>query len=480
MYDIEPLTASHRIGWYMSRLHDWIVAASQGCLNEDGDPFELPHFPLAKLDPQIAFVEDQASFDFWQLDDHPYGIVDFSNLVMNPSVLAVTQFKKRNGQELLGVKYGDAVQSKVALTGLWIRTQEVPHIPPWQAPTTLAELVRALSSVGIDVQQLLRDLAKTIRDGVRHPLLIGFPIPSTIGSPLQRYHWQALLLPVLSNGNAKGFSSSEKGYLLRDGSLVLTSHMKLEWLGSVNWEESELRTRGKLPACITSKKILIIGAGAIGSMIAELLAREGCHDFVIVDNERLQVGNLTRHTLDLHTVGDRKADALALRLVSLNPHAHATAIPKSFPPLGESDRKLVQSCDCVIDCTADDTVLYAMSIFDWKSDKQFLSVSVGLFAKRIFLFSSFGRYFPHSFFIEKTQPWIENETREYSDAELPREGIGCWHPIFPASPDDLWMAVSVAGKRIASIASASNVAPTLEVFEQEFSGGLFQGIKKVA
>ena len=124
IYDVEPYTNSEQLAWHVSRLYDWLIAAKNNRLNENGDPFELPHFPLSAFDTQIAFIEDKDSFDFWQKDDHHYGFVDFSNPAANPNILAATQFNKKAGQLLRKLNYGDTIPSKIVRSGLWIRTKD--------------------------------------------------------------------------------------------------------------------------------------------------------------------------------------------------------------------------------------------------------------------------------------------------------------------------------------------------------------------
>jgi len=478
-YDIEPLTASDRLSWRVSRLWEWLIAAREDRLSQSGDPFELPDFPHGQSNIQIAFIEDQASFNIWQSNNEPCGLVDLANPLVNNSIFAAVRFKKKNGDLLWTVQYGDVVSTKAAIIGLWIRTREVPHVSPWQAPTTFAELVDALSRLGANLQQMLEELGKYMRDGRRHPLLIGFPIPSRIGDPAKRYHWQGLLLPEFSYGDIKGFRATEKAYIARDKSIVFRPNLKLEWLNSENWEPSQIGTRGILGDEIRSKKILIIGAGTLGSMMSEILVREGCRDFVIIDYQMLQIGNLTRHTLGLGAVATRKADALGARLTTLNPHARVSVVPRAFPPRNDEDHATIASCDIIIDCTGDDTVLNSMSNFEWKSEKRFFSISVGLYARRVFLFYAASKTFPHQLFTEKIQPWIEKELVEYRDVELPKGGIGCWHPVFPARADDLWLACSIAGKRIAEVAGSSSLQPSLEVFEQQYREGSIEGVRKV-
>lgn len=480
MYDAEPLTASERLAWRVSRVRDWIAAASQDQLAEPGDPFELPNFPGASASFEIAFCEDATSFAFWEGTSHNTGIVDFAHPANNSAVFAVIAFKDAKGNPIRSTQYGDAVSAKASRTGLWLRVPRVPCISPWQAPATYRELTQVLSALGTDLDHVFSKLAKSIRDGTSHPLLIGFPIPSKVGSPNERYHWQGLLLPVLSHGNPRGFRPIEKDYALLDKDQVLTHATRLRWVASRNWEPCEITARGRLSEVLISKKIVIIGVGAFGSMISELLAREGCRSLVLVDGERLQIGNMSRHTLQLSDVCKKKAWSVASRLRNVNPHVSITAIDSSFPPPDGAHHATITDSDVVVDCTADDTVLHQMSVFDWQTDKQFFSVSVGMHARRLFLFSARGRAFPHSTFIDQMRPLIETEMREYAGTTLPREGIGCWHPVFPARSDDLWAMASVAVKQLEESAFAAAETPVLHVYEQIYDGTRFQGIRRVS
>jgi len=75
--------------------------------------------------------------------------------------------------------------------------------------------------------------------------------------------------------------------------------------------------------------------------------------------------------------------------------------------------------------------------------------------------------------------WLEREREELRHTPLPREGIGCWHPIFPARADDVWLAASLALK---SLEQATGTAPVmrLDVFEREEDQDGFQGVRRVA
>lgn len=479
MYDAEPYSTEDRLSWHMTRARDWLVAASCDKLVDPADPFELPDFPTVP-GMQLAFVEDEISFTEWGNVECLYGIADLSFPARNEKVLVVTEFKDSKGRTLREVHYGDTVPQKASKVGIWVRLSKVPCDAPWQAPATYGELEPHLKEAGFDLDKITGSLARYLRDGKAHPLVLGFPIPSLFGSPNERYHWQGIMLPVLSHGKHAGFRSSEIGNCARDRSYILTDAKRIDWMTSSNYHHDALTVRARLQEEVCSKRVLIIGAGALGSMVSELLVREGCRSLVIVDDERIDIGNLNRHTLTLSEVGTSKASSLAERLRTLNPQVRVRGVDAHFPVVSGEDRELVANCDLILDCTGDDTTLYEMSVFEWKSQKLFFSISVGLYARRLFFFACHGDKFPHSIFSERIKPWIQAEVSENENTVLPREGIGCWHPLFPAPTGLLWIMAGIAVEEIERLSAGSAPEPQLVVFEQVSDDDRFEGLRRVS
>jgi molybdopterin/thiamine biosynthesis adenylyltransferase len=241
----------------------------------------------------------------------------------------------------------------------------------------------------------------------------------------------------------------------------------------------DISTRGRLSESLRSRQLLLLGAGAVGSALAELLVRGGVQRLTIMDDDGLEAGNLARHTLSLDEVKCEKAGALREWLNKLTPFASVRAVHSNFPPSAESDRLLVQECEIVVDCTAVDEVLHHLESFPWEEPKLFFSVSLGREARRLFVFAARGEKFPHSRFNELVGPWLRKEMDEYSGEEWPSEGMGCWHPVFPARVDDVRMLVSVALKQIESAADEPPAEPQLVVFEQQYENDRLTGVRQV-
>jgi hypothetical protein len=173
-----------------------------------------------------------------------------------------------------------------------------------------------------------------------------------------------------------------------------------------------------------------------------------------------------------------KAGAIAERLNLTTPYAFVTSINTFFPPSNETDIKRVNDCKVVIDCTGEDSVLHCLEIYPWNEVKTFFSISIGMYARRLFCFAIRDERFPRTKFMDQIQPWLAYESRENEGAPLPREGIGCWHPVFPARADDLWLLAATAIKYITSTL-ASPIQPELTIFEQYDEGEEFMGLRQV-
>jgi hypothetical protein len=113
---------------------------------------------------------------------------------------------------------------------------------------------------------------------------------------------------------------------------------------------------------LATKAVMVIGCGAIGSVLVEHLARAGVGRFKLVDFDRLEPGNLSRHACGIDMAGADKVIALAKRLWEVNPHAEVIPIPASIgstPREGEQTTETdaiseaMESVDLVIDATAE-------------------------------------------------------------------------------------------------------------------------------
>lgn len=481
-FQSEPYSVDERLLYHVKRAINWLELAAKGQLVADNEPFELPEFTLSNvLEMQFAFSEDIVTFMQWESTDCRYGIAELDVYKSKPFVYYVKQFKSLNGNIEHYTQWGKYLSKtniSPPINAPWILLKQPPVINEWQAPETLGDLIDACNSQHIDVMDVLKNVVSKIRDGKRHLLLLGFPVPKTFGGEPEFVFWKALYLPVVSYGKktAKGFRTNQQGWWLRDKSEVLTRKTKLDWIISENWNQQEISQRGKMNDFLLRKKMLLVGAGCVGASVAEILVRSGIYNLTVVDSDIFEVGNLSRHVLNLGNIGELKELSLCSYLNSLNPHANVEVINDTLTIDEEFKTNIaLDKYDIIIDCTGENSVFDVFEKADFRKSHIIASISVGLGAKHLYMTIMSGTTFYFNSFYKLISPYIQSERDLFDDYNLPRNGIGCWHPTFPARSDDVWLAAATAVKAIENYIITKSEKTLSIVYEQRENDGILEG-----
>ena len=138
---------------------------------------------------------------------------------------------------------------------------------------------------------------------------------------------------MVENGNAKVF--------LQDG----------------GWKEAELmlipsaenmfsRSKGILEVDILrDKRVMIVGLGSFGSQIAIELAKAGVGSFALMDFDRVEIHNLSRHTATVNDLGRLKTNVIREAILGKNPYARVDSfavdinadLPLLYDEVGKAD-----------------------------------------------------------------------------------------------------------------------------------------------
>jgi len=130
-------------------------------------------------------------------------------------------------------------------------------------------------------------------------------------------------------------------------------------------DKEYLIKRGGGSMSLITKKVAIIGAGAIGGIISVELAKAGVASLVLVDQDILEAENVLRHVLGINDgVGKYKVSILKERIENSIPHCKVSAIPKRFEDLGVSDIDFSQ-IDLVINCTGVENIGFIINKKLW-------------------------------------------------------------------------------------------------------------------
>ncbi len=82
---------------------------------------------------------------------------------------------------------------------------------------------------------------------------------------------------------------------------------------------------------LSNSHVLLFGVGGVGSFTAEALVRSGIGEITIVDYDIVDITNINRQLIALHsTIGLKKVDALRDRLLDINPELKIHAIDKKL------------------------------------------------------------------------------------------------------------------------------------------------------
>ncbi|MDD3186914.1 MAG: tRNA threonylcarbamoyladenosine dehydratase [Bacilli bacterium] len=93
------------------------------------------------------------------------------------------------------------------------------------------------------------------------------------------------------------------------------------------WQRLELVIKKENIDKIKNKKILVIGLGGVGSYVVESLVRCGIENITIVDNDIIDITNINRQLLALHsTIKRKKVDVCEERILDINPNCRVTKI----------------------------------------------------------------------------------------------------------------------------------------------------------
>jgi len=120
-----------------------------------------------------------------------------------------------------------------------------------------------------------------------------------------------------------------------------------------------LRNRGVVENSIETKTVALVGLGALGSTVAELLAKAGVGKFRLCDSDRLSTGNVARHIGGISDFGALKAHVVAKRLLEINPYLTFTEEDIFAASVVASlDRliSLMATADLTISTVADESV----------------------------------------------------------------------------------------------------------------------------
>lgn len=121
-------------------------------------------------------------------------------------------------------------------------------------------------------------------------------------------------------------------------------------------------------------KVLVVGAGGLGSAVIQYLAAAGIGKLGIVDGDVVEEHNLQRQTIHAGNVGMNKAESAKLFVEKLNPEVEVLAYPFNIAP--KNVLEIIKNYDVVVSCPDNFKVRYLLNDACKIEEKPFIHAAI--------------------------------------------------------------------------------------------------------
>lgn len=391
-----------------------------------------------------------------------YGTVDLTMLVPGvhdgkrmDTFLANTFHSKISGEEYV-CQWGKSNKKQMRFEGIYCFLEQAPSL----YDKFVLELYNDMSSLfSWSQMQFLYKRSLNKEEAQRVPLFCGYKIPNG------EMRWQVAML------KADDFPiKSEK---VKCGGRPIINHLYtktlIDWASSYNCSYDYFFGRGCLPSSLAEKKILIIGIGAIGSMVAKTFARSGSKYLGLYDVDLKEPGNVCRSEYDFLSGISDKSYELSSILQSISPFVQCEISPKALDSwikltmdndeTKNAIQEILNRYDIIFDCSTDDGMMYVLDKLNLRS--KLINISISNHANE--LVCAMGNNITETVKFIFTQI-IKSDTL---DMFYP---TGCWSPTFKASYNDIAAKLQLALKHIIRMLTA--IEPESSFYVSETQNGM--------
>ncbi|WP_111308029.1 ThiF family adenylyltransferase [Confluentibacter sediminis] len=390
-------------------------------------PFKNIHFSFLFTEVEYTFKKQEFGFfEYSKINDGTY----FDKNILNH---IVQNFRNPSNKIVVECKWSNHIKQVLRRNfGLYIFLKE----PPVKSKKFIISNWSDLEPfVNEEFHKFLYDFQKNNRktNGYPMPLLVGYNIPK------KEIHWQVALLEI-GNFPVESVKIKQKW----GGQFVNES---ITWGITRNSSYDYFFGRGKLNTQITESKILIIGIGAIGSIVAKTLVKSGCTKVDIVDYDIKEPENVCRSEYSFFNGICNKTHELQNELITTSPFVDIRIMDQNFfqantkffpneDSIKTNLQEKLKEYDIVIDCSTDNDLLYVFN--DCKINK-YINLSITNEAKELVCSVE-----------PKSYSWTMNQYENVLDNDLENihNPTGCWSPTFKASYNDINVLVQYAIKHI--------------------------------
>ena len=137
---------------------------------------------------------------------------------------------------------------------------------------------------------------------------------------------------------------------------------------------------------IISSKVLIIGAGGLGSPVAEFLSRAGIGSLGIVDDDKVSLSNLHRQSLyNTSNIGKFKVKIARDKIKKINPNTRVTIYKTRLNK--QNFTEIINNYDYIVDGSDNFITKFLLNDFCLKFKKVLVTGAISKFDGHIFTFN---------------------------------------------------------------------------------------------
>ena len=137
---------------------------------------------------------------------------------------------------------------------------------------------------------------------------------------------------------------------------------------------------------ILSSKVLIVGAGGLGSPVVEFLSRAGIGSLGIADDDKISLSNLHRQSLyNTSDIGNFKVKIAKDKVKKINPNTKVTVYKIRLN--NNNLKKIINDYDYIVDGSDNFTTKFLLNDFCLKFKKVLVTGAISRFDGHIFTFN---------------------------------------------------------------------------------------------
>lgn len=302
---------SHNIAWVLRRAQKWLVSANSknGFLKKEiveEYPSIMPHVGQVLLPREVKLPKNTKTGLLVLTQFKP------NHYILEQNVLTTPPFTLSINREVFR---WFAFSEGVILKGIFpaINTQTIANVLSKYFGVNMAEL--------------------------------GFNINISFYFPSEENPWHFFKITAQQINNQVDFSNAPIYFISRNIS-----------------NELYLRTKDIFDdKILATKRVTIIGVGAIGSEVAISLAKNGVGNFNLFDMDTFEIGNSIRHAADLYYVGEKKTEVVKQLILKSNPNISVNTFNVDIlNDNGLLETALSENDLCIV-LTAEDSVDYLIN-----------------------------------------------------------------------------------------------------------------------